>query len=113
MSLFRRIYAIKRLRPVLFVLLMGVVFGGAYGANYVLGSPDVAKVGQCMNDGSALSMHTTDCDKDKATWVIVGRVEGEDIDPEKACAAYPETATWLEKRGRGEDYVLCLAENQR
>ncbi|WP_269474464.1 hypothetical protein [Phytohabitans flavus] len=39
MSLFRRIYAIKPLRPVLFILLMGVVLAMAYGTSYVVGSP--------------------------------------------------------------------------
>jgi hypothetical protein len=112
-SLFRRIYAIKPLRPVLFILLMGVVFGGAYGGHYLLGSPDVAKVGQCMTDEEATFMNTTDCDDDSAVWQIVGRVEGDDVEPEEACAAYPDTATWLERKGRGEDYVLCLAENNR
>jgi hypothetical protein len=57
-SLFRRIYAKKQLRPFLFILLMGVVVALAYGAQYLVGSADVAKVGQCMNDDPAPIMRT-------------------------------------------------------
>lgn len=113
MSLFRRIYAIKPLRPVLFVLLMGVVLAMAYGASYVVGSPDVAKVGQCLNDAPAAVARTTDCDNDRATWKIIGRVESDDVPAEEACAAYPETTMVFERKGRGEDFVLCLTEIQR
>jgi hypothetical protein len=112
-SLFRRIYAKKQLRPFLFILLMGVVVSLAYGAQYLVGSADVAKVGQCMNDDPAPIMRTTDCDNERAKWKIVGRTEGDNIPADEACAAYPQTSTYLERTGRGEDYVLCLTENPR
>lgn len=85
----------------------------AYGASYVVGSPDVAKVGQCLNDAPAAVARTTDCDDDSATWEIIGRVESDDVLAEEACAAYPETTMVFERNGRGEDFVLCLTEIRR
>jgi hypothetical protein len=110
-SLFRRIYAIKPLRPVLFILLMGVVVAMAYGGLYLTGDPDMAKVGQCMTDDDPSIIRTTGCDNDRAKWEIVGKIDGDPA--EDACSAYPDTSMVLERTGRGADYVLCLAENGR
>ena len=99
------------------VLALAVIAGGGLAWKHLSGSPEVASVGDCLNEAAADDIKTVPCDSTDAAYKVVGKIEGktesEARSDDAICAAHPTTENIFssgKETGNmsGDGMVLCL-----